>query len=322
MAGRYRRVGREHGRAAHFLDRRLVVPALLAEIANALKRHEGGMAFVQVVDERLEAQRLEHAHPADAEDDFLLHARFAIAAVQTSGELPIPRSVFVEVGVEEVQLDAAEAHAPYGHEYRAGAERHRGHARRALRRQRRRDRRIGPVQLFVRLLLPPVRRDILMNVALGIHEADGDERHAQVAGLLAVIAREHAETPGVNRQRLVQRELRREVRDRPPVQLGALALAPRVVRRPRRVETRDRVVVVRQPFPVGHGALERLGRHELEHPHRVVRRLPPERIVEVAEDAARVGVPAPPEVLCEILEAMDAIGQLLRQARPSVGSRQ
>ena len=69
--------------------------------------------------------RLEHADAADAEDDFLLHARFAIAAVQTRRELAIPRRVLLEVGVEQVQLHAPDAHAPDRDEHRPVAERHR-----------------------------------------------------------------------------------------------------------------------------------------------------------------------------------------------------
>ena len=52
-----------------------------------------------------------------------------------------------------------------------------------------------------------------MEVALRIHEPDADQRHAEIAGFLAVIAGEHAEPAGVDRQRLVQRELRGEVGD-------------------------------------------------------------------------------------------------------------
>ena len=48
---------------------------LLAEIADPLKRDEGGMSFVEVVDRRLHAQRLERTHTTHAEDDLLLHAR-------------------------------------------------------------------------------------------------------------------------------------------------------------------------------------------------------------------------------------------------------
>ncbi len=60
-----------------------------------------------------------------------------------------------------------------------------------------------------------------MEVALRIHEADADERHAEIAGFLAVIAGQHAEAAGVDRQRLVQRELRGEVRDVPPLSIAA-----------------------------------------------------------------------------------------------------
>ena len=52
-----------------------------------------------------------------------------------------------------------------------------------------------------------------MEIALRIHEADADERHAEVAGLFAVIAGEHAQPAGINRQRLMQRELRGKIGD-------------------------------------------------------------------------------------------------------------
>ena len=71
-----------------------------------------------------------------------------------------------------------------------------------------------PVQLLVDLLLPAVGRQALVEVALRIHEADADQRHAEVARFLAVIAGQHAEAAGVDRQRLVQRELGGEVGDR------------------------------------------------------------------------------------------------------------
>ena len=155
------------------------------------------------------------------------------------------------------------------------------------------DRRVGPVELLVDFLLPAFRRDALAEVALRIHEADADERHAEVAGFLAVIAGEHAEAAGVDRQRLVQRELRGEVRDRPPVHVVEAAAATRCrarrarassaprSRRRRARETRDRRPRV----------LEHVRRHAPQHHHRVVRGLPPQRVVEPAEHLA-AGVPA------------------------------
>ena len=54
-----------------------------------------------------------------------------------------------------------------------------------------------------------------MEVALRIHEADADERHAEVAGFLTVVAGEHAEAARIDRQRLMEGELRREIGQRP-----------------------------------------------------------------------------------------------------------
>ena len=73
--------------------------------------------------------------------------------------------------------------------------------------QRLLDRDVGPVQTLVHFLLPAVLRDRLMEVPLRVHETDAHQRHAEIAGLLAVIAREHAQTTGVDGQRLMNREL-------------------------------------------------------------------------------------------------------------------
>ena len=248
-------------------------------------------------------------------------ARVAVAAVQPRRQLAIPRRVLFEIGVEQVELDAADADAPDGDEHRAVAERHRGDAGLPSGVMRRLDRRFLPVQLLVDLLLPAVGREALVKIALRIHEADADERHAKVAGFLAVIAGEHAEAAGVDRQRLVQRELGGEVGDRLAVQVRALALAPRVVRGARGVEPGDRCD---RSWPATRDRRwrgQRVRRDQLQHPHRVVRGLPPQRIVETAEDAPRVGVPAPPEVVGEFVEAMDAIGQFAHGKHLSLDSR-
>ena len=128
------------------------------------------------------------ADAADAEDDFLLDAGLAIAAVEARRQLAIPRRVFREVGVEQEQPHAAEAHAPHRGQHRAIAERHGGDARPAIGRDRGFDRRLGPADALVAFFLPAVVAHALAEVALRIHEADADERQAEVGGFLAVIA--------------------------------------------------------------------------------------------------------------------------------------
>ena len=69
--------------------------------------------------------------------------------------------------------------------------------------------RVDPV-----LVLPAAGVDALAEVALPVHEADGDERQREVGGLLEDVAGERAEAAGVDRQRAVDAELGAEVGDR------------------------------------------------------------------------------------------------------------
>ena len=76
-------------------------------------------------------------------------------------------------------------------------------------------------------VLLAVAVESLPEVGLPIEEPDGDERQPEVRGALEVVAREHAQAAAVDRQRLVDAELGREVGDR------AHAQRPRVDARPR-----------------------------------------------------------------------------------------
>ena len=102
VAGGHRRVRREHRRPPHFVERGLEASHPRSHRSRMrCSDDERGVPFVEVIDRRLGAQRLEHAHAADAEDDLLLHARLAIAAVEARRQLAIPRRVLLEVRVEQ-----------------------------------------------------------------------------------------------------------------------------------------------------------------------------------------------------------------------------
>ena len=62
------------------------LPGVLHETARALQHRKGGVAFVQVADLRLDAQRREQAPAADPEQQFLLQAQLRPAAVQLAGD--------------------------------------------------------------------------------------------------------------------------------------------------------------------------------------------------------------------------------------------
>ena len=149
--------------------------------------------------------------------------------------------------------------------------------------------------------------------------------HAEVAGLLAVVAGEHAETARVDGQRLVQRELGREVRDRLALQVRGTCSDHHVFRAARASSSLAiACVVAPQPGGVLRGAFEASPRHHPQHADGVVRRRTPQRVVEAAEHQPGFDVPTPPEIDREFGQSRDALPGVAADQRivPSIGLRQ
>ncbi len=101
---RHRRVRGENIGRGHDLERGVEIEILLrAQNANPLEREEGGVAFVHVEDVRVDPERAERAHAADAEDHLLADAHFQIAAVKLGRDEAIFRRVLGHVGIEQVK---------------------------------------------------------------------------------------------------------------------------------------------------------------------------------------------------------------------------
>src|SRR5205814_4114729 len=98
---------------------------------------------------------------------------------------------------------------------------------------------------------------------------------AEVARLLAMIAGEHAKAAGIDRQRLMERELRGEVSDRSRL-AADLPLPPRVLSRTGAIERAEGGIVRAQEFAVVRQNRELVRRDVAQHQHRVVRRLAPQ----------------------------------------------
>ena len=92
VPGRHRRVRREDRGLPDLLERVVEGRPLLDEVADPLQHDEAGVPFVQVKDRRRHAERLQRPDAADAEDDLLLDARLAVAAVQARRQLAVPRA--------------------------------------------------------------------------------------------------------------------------------------------------------------------------------------------------------------------------------------
>ncbi len=185
---------------------------LLDELAHPLELEERRVSLVQVEDRRLEAEAAQHAHAADAEHELLPQPVLAVAAVERVGDVARPVGVALDLRVEQVERDAADPHAPDAEPHRhelavvVGELDDRSH-RHELERQAAR------VVARVALDLPVVLVELLPEVAAAVEEADADERDAELRRRLEVVAGEDAEPAGVDREALVEPELRGEVGD-------------------------------------------------------------------------------------------------------------
>ena len=125
------------------------------------------------------------------------------------------RRVVLDVGVEQQQRHPADL----GHPDPGGQRRPPGRPTatvrgRAVGLAQQRDRQAVGVEDRVALLLPAVARQRLPEVAVPVEQADADQRDAEVAGGLEVVAGQDAEAAGVLRQHRGDAELRGEVGDR------------------------------------------------------------------------------------------------------------
>ena len=171
------------------------------------------MAFVDVVDGRVEAERAQRADTADAEQQLLADAVLAVAGVQ---RVRHPRHV------EQVQRDRTDVVPPDGRAHGLAGEVHVDGDVLADEAERLR------VELLVLLRLPAFVADALREVAAAVEEADADERQAEVGRRLQVVAGEDAETAGVDREAGADAELHAEVRDEHVVAVALLG-PPRLV---------------------------------------------------------------------------------------------
>jgi len=208
----------EHRSRAYHLQCLVEGEALTDQVGDALQAEEPCVALVGVehLGGRSSGQvvpRLDGAHAADAEQQLLQQAVLSSSAVQAVGHRAQPLLVVRDVRVEQQQRHAADGDLPDAgvqHAVREGErDLHRGAVRVAQDGQRKA---VG-VEHRVALQLPAVRRDRLGEVSGAVEEADADERHAEVARGLEVVAGEDAEAARVLRQGGGDPELRGEVCD-------------------------------------------------------------------------------------------------------------
>ncbi|MNS67621.1 hypothetical protein D3C72_1008770 [compost metagenome] len=310
VAGGHGRVGGEDGVGGDRLEGLVEVQAVVLDhLADALEAQEGRVALVHVPGGRLDAEGAERAHAADAEDDLLGDAHVVVAAVELRAEAAVFGGVAVDVGVQEVDRDAADLDAPDLGEDGAAGQLDVDDDLVAVGRGGRLDRQLGEVELVVLGLLHAVGAQLLTEVALVVEQAHRHEGDVQVARGLAVVAGQDAQAARVDGQGLMQAELGREVGHGLVglVRVGLLEPGHFLVHVG--VEALHDGVVVGQEALVGSGGVE-AGLIDLaQELHGVVVDGLPQVLVQAGEQRLSLRVPAPPHVVGQLPQAFHAIGE-------------
>ena len=112
VTGRHRRVGRDEGALPDPAKGVAEGGAAGDALGHQLERGEGAVALVEVEDGRVDAERAEHAHAANAEDHLLTGAHGVVARVETATDLAVFGAVLCHIGVEQEEGDAADGERP------------------------------------------------------------------------------------------------------------------------------------------------------------------------------------------------------------------
>ncbi len=144
-------------------------------------------------------------------------------------------------------------------------------------------------------LLPSVRIELLLEIAVLIEQAHAHQVEQRIARCLQVIARQHPQAARVNREAIEQSVLHREVR----YLHGGIG-----ARRQIRIQNFAGPPVQRQKAGVGRRALESGLLHAAQQHHGVVVGRLPDRRIQTAEDRAQRMVPAPHQVQAQFRQAL------------------
>jgi hypothetical protein len=148
-----------------------------------------------------------------------------------------------------------------------------------------------------------------MRVFARVHQPDRHHRDAEIARLFEEVAGDDGAAVAVEGQRLMERERRRRRHDWRHVGRGGAPGPPRVGSRPHEVERGDGFVVETPKLRIRRGVLEPIRFDEMQQQDRIVIREAPQRIVQIAKYVAGLGVPAPPQIVRELVQAADSRGQ-------------
>ena len=242
------------------------------------------------------------------------------AAVQPVGHLAQRQWVVLHVRVEQQQRHPADVRHVDASDQLVVARHRQAHLRGgSVSLAKKRDRQTVGVQDRIGLLLPALTGELLPEVAVLVEQADADQRYAEVAGRLEVVAGEDAETTGVLRQHRGDAVLRGEVGDRLR-RLGTGLLLEPAVAGEVLLEVRVGQLEAAQEALVRGQLLEPGGGHRTQGLDRVTTARDPDLRVDGGEDVLRLGMPRPAQVRGQVAQQTQGLRQDRADGESSDGS--
>ena len=130
-----------------------------------------------------------------------------------TGNQSIDLFIVADVGVQQVERNAADVCLPDARLHGSTAHSDFNKQRRAFVCQHQFKRQFADVAFAISFLLPTLRVDALLEIAIAIKQTDSKQRQVQIACRLQMIARQNAQAAGIERQRAMDAELRTKISD-------------------------------------------------------------------------------------------------------------
>ena len=250
---------------------------LLHETPGTLQEGEGGMPFVEMADVRFDSERREQPPAADPEHHFLFQAQFRSTAIQFVGDAAMHGKIGRVVRVEKVEREPANLNLPGAKPDGVTGQHDLQPQALAIRKAHRGDGQLSGIVIRIKCLLRSISVDHLAEIAMLVEQADGDDRHAEIAGGFELIAGHIAQAARIDREGFAQHEFHAEIGDAGERDLGVLLLKPAGFRRRLPLGLHQAVEQCAK-VPVGQGTRELFARDGLKDHIGMMRELPEHRI--------------------------------------------
>ena len=272
--------------------------------ADGFEDDKAAVTFIQVHHAGADAHGFEGAETADAEQQFLADAGAGVTAVKARSEFAIVGRVGFNVGIEQEEIAAPDGDAPNFSVNGAAAGIDTNLDGTAVFADGDFQRKLVHVGDEIFFLLPAAAVEALAEISLAVEEADADEGNAEVGSAFNMVAGEHAEAAGIDRQRFMDAEFGGEIGDGRGAQHAGVARSPGAVGLQIFLQAAVGVVDAAVQNQFGRAGFE-LGQREFgEQRNGILIQLAPAERIEIAEKADGVMVPAPPKVASQSPKAL------------------